>query len=92
MRKQPPYSFTKQSARFDSDGSYSQACEDAVTTGEEEFSDDIQVTVNHRLRRTISLPADLNVFRGDNRPPFLTNEMRASFNFHPSMSVSKTMA
>ena len=75
MRKQPPYSFTKQSARQDSDESYSQAFEDAVTPDEDEFSDDTHVTVNHKLRRTISLQADLNVFRGDNRPPFLTNEI-----------------
>ena len=92
LRKQTPYSFTKQSARFDSDGSYSQAFEDALIPDEEEFSDDTHVTVKHRLRRTISLPADLNVFRGDNRPPFLTNEMRASFNFHPSISASSTRA
>ena len=65
------------SARFDSYGSYSQAFEDALIPDEEEFSDDTHVSVNHRLRRTISLPADLNVFRGDNRPPFLTYEMQA---------------
>ena len=92
LRKQPPYSFTKQSARFDSDGSYGQAFEDALIPDEEEFSDDIHVTVNHKLRRTISLPADLNVFRGDNRPPFLTNEMLATFNFLQPMSVSSARA
>ena len=63
-----------------------------MTPDEEEFSDDTHVSVNHRLRRTISLPADLNVFRGDNRPPFLTNEIRATFNFLPPMSVSGARA
>ena len=75
LRKQPPYSFTKQSAWLESDWRYSQTYKDAVTADDGEFSDHIHVTMNHRLRLTISLPADLNVFRGDNRPPFLTNEI-----------------